>query len=239
MAGGARFWAAAIAICFATSTCAAAEVAAPAEPVPPPPPVFYVHAGATAEFLETNAQLVAGTAPFPVLPFPVANAVARPLYAIALEAGYYITPNVTIAVSTGLPPPLLRFKATGFGGAGILGTNLLGSVRAGGVRLLLQYHFTQFGPFQPYIGAGGSYFVNLGNINDGIVTNFSLEQNFAFVVQAGADWMITPNWGVFIDAKKAFFSTNAQGFVLNTTIPVRAHITLDPWIASTGITFKY
>ncbi len=239
MAGGARFWAAALIITsLAAAPAAAAELAPAAGPAPAAEaaaPLFYVHVGAVGEFLQTNAQIGAGTGR---IPFALSNVTARPLYTLGVEAGYFITPNVALALSIGVPP-IVRFKATGFTGAGLLGTNELGSVRGGSIRALLQYHFTQFGAFQPYIGAGASYFVNLGNINDGIITSFGLDQNFSFIVQAGADWMITPNWGLFIDGKKAFFSTDAQGFLLNTSIPVRAHITFDPWIASTGITFKY
>jgi outer membrane protein len=214
----------------------AADLVTPAEPLPPPPPRFFFHAGVQGEFLELNAQLGPGTG---LLPFSVANVVARPLYTLALETGYFVTPNVAIALSAGAPPPIVTFKATGFTGTGVLGTNVLGSVRGGSIRALLQYHFTQFGAFQPYIGTGVSYFFNLGNINNGIVTQFGLDQNFAFILQAGANWMLTPNWGVFVDGKKAFFATDAQGFLLNTTIPVRAHFIFDPWIASTGVTLKF
>jgi len=53
--------------------------------------------------------------------------------------------------------------------------------------------------------------------------------------------MLTPNWGVYVDGKKTFLSTDAQGFVPTGGVPVRvrAHIMLDPWRASVGITFKY
>jgi outer membrane protein len=116
---------------------------------------------------------------------------------------------------------------------------LLGTVRAGPAIGLLQYHFTQFGALQPYAGVGVGYVLDFGNISNGILRNFSVDQNFAFVVQAGADWMLTPNWGVFVDGKKTFLSTEAQGFTIPTNVPVRTHITLDPWLASAGITFKY
>jgi hypothetical protein len=44
-----------------------------------------------------------------------------------------------------------------------------------------------------------------------------------------------------IDGKKEFLSTDAQGFVPTAAgpVPVRAHVTLDPWRAAAGITFKY
>jgi outer membrane protein len=236
MAGSARFLGAAMILAAAASPAMAADFATPAEPLPPPAPVFYVHAGVLGEFLETNEQLAAGTGR---TSFVVTNVAVRPLYTLALEAGYFVTPNVAIALSAGVPPALAHFKATGFTGAGLLGTDLLGSVRGGSIRVLLQYHYTELGAFQPYFGAGVSYFLNFGNISDGILTNFALDQNFSFVVQAGADWMLTPNWGVFVDGKKAFFSTDASGFVLNTATPVRANIRFDPWIASAGVTFKY
>jgi outer membrane protein len=209
----------------------AADLGPPVEPLPPAPPIFYVHAGALGLFPETNAQATGGGL------FPVANIAIRPNYTLGLEVGYYITPNIAIVLSSGVPP-IAHFKATGDPEAGALGTNLIGSVRYGPVALLLRYQFTQFGAFQPYGGIGVAYLLNLGNISDGPVTNFSVDQNFGLALQAGADYMLTPNWGVFVDGKKVFLSTDAQGLYLGTT-PVRAHVTIDPWIATAGITFKY
>jgi outer membrane protein W len=51
--------------------------------------------------------------------------------------------------------------------------------------------------------------------------------------------MLTPNWGVFVEGKKLFFSTDAQGFAFPGNVPDRTHVTLDPWVATAGITFKY
>jgi outer membrane protein len=167
-----------------------------------------------------------------------ARTLPRRFYTLAMEAGYFVTPNIAIALSTGVPP-IEHIKATGFPGAVASGSNLLGSVRAGAAILLLQYHFTQFGAIQPFAGIGVGYLLNFGNISDGILTNVSVDQNFVLTLQAGADLMLTPNWGVFVDGKKIFLSTDAQGFAVPGNIPVRAHIMLDPWVAAAGITFKY
>jgi len=144
-----------------------------------------VHAGALGVFFQTNAQPTGGGL------FPTTNIVLRPVYTLALEAGYFVTPNIAIALSTGIPP-LVSFKATGFPGTPLFGSNLLGTVRAGPAIALVQYHFTQFGALQPYICG-----------------------------------------------KKAFLSTDAQGFTIPANTPVRTHVTLDPWLVSAGITFKY
>jgi hypothetical protein len=65
---------------------AAADLSAPAEPLPPPPPSFYVHAGALGVFFQTNAQPTGGGL------FPTTNITLRPVYTLALEAGYFVTP---------------------------------------------------------------------------------------------------------------------------------------------------
>ena len=233
-----RFCAAALIAAMVVTPVAATDLVTSVEPpspsAPSAPPIFYVHAGALGGFPEVNAQPTGGGL------FGVANVAIRPSYTLDLEAGYFVTPNIAIAVSTSVPP-IEHFKATGFPQAGVFGTSLLGSTRAGLAMLLLQYHFTQFGAIQPYAGIGGGYIANFGNISDGILANFSLDQNFAFVLQAGADLMLTPNWGVYVDGKKEFLSTDAQGFVPTAAgpVPVRAHVTLDPWRAAAGITFKY
>jgi outer membrane protein len=227
----ARVCAAATILSLAVAPVAAADLATPAEPIPPPPPIFYVHAGALGAVFQTNAQPTGGGL------FGTTNIVVRPVYTLAFEDGYFVKPNIAIALATGLPP-IEHFKATGSPFAGALGTGLQGSTRAGLLILLLQYHFTQFGPIQPYAGIGVGYATNFGNISDGILRNFSADQNFAFVLQAGGDWMLTPNWGVFVDGKKAFYSTDSQGLSA-TGVPFRAHVQLDPWLLSTGITFKY
>jgi outer membrane protein len=138
-----RFYAAALIAAIVVTPVAATDLVPSAEPPPPPaPPIFYVHAGALGGFPEVNARPTGGGS------FGVANVAIRPSYTLDLEAGYFVTPNIAIAVSAAVPP-LEHFKATGFPQAGVFGTNLLGSTRAGLVMLLLQYHFTQFGAFSP------------------------------------------------------------------------------------------
>lgn len=244
MIGAVRIGVAAVFAAFALTQARAADLTPPPPPPPPPsPPIFYVHVGALGAFFDVNASSTGGgffnnVAPGGVNIATIGNVVIRPNYTLGLEAGYYVTPNLALVLSAGVPP-IAHLKVSGFSAAGPLGSNLLGSMRWGPAMVLLRYQFNQFGAFQPYIGAGGTYVLNLGNINDGILTNFAVDQNFGFVVQAGAEYMLTPNWGVFVDGKKIFYSTDASGFLLNTTIPIRTHVELNPWVGSAGITFKY
>ena len=169
----------------------------------------------------------------------LSNVAIRPIYTVGLEAGYFITPNIAVALSAGIPP-LLHVKATNLTLTPFLGTNLLGSARFGPAMGLLQYHFTNFGAFQPYLGAGAAYVLMFSNISDGILTNFGVDQNWAFVLQAGADYMLTQNWGVYVDLKKLiYYNPPFQGNLLNLGVPVRTLGSLDPWVVGAGITFKY
>lgn len=243
MTGAIKVWAAALIAALTITRADAADLApVPPPPLPPPAPIFFVHVGALGVFPQVDAQTTGGgffnTVLTPLGTVGISNATIRPNYTLGLEAGYFVTPNIAIALSAGVPP-IARVKATGLTAAGVLGTDLLGSVRYGPAMLLLQYHFTNFGALQPYVGIGAAYVLNFGNISDGVLTNFTIDQNFGLVLQGGLDWMLTDHWGVYIDGKKVFYSTDLSGNLLNLGIPIRSHVQLDPWAGGVGVTFKY
>ncbi|MGI8570636.1 MAG: OmpW/AlkL family protein [Methylocella sp.] len=244
MTGAIRIWAAALIAALAITRADAADLTPPLEALPPPPPIFYVHVGALGIFYSPpDAQSTGGgflkSIPVGAATATLNNVAIPPSYTLGLEAGYFITPNIAIALSAGVPP-LIHIKATVFNFAGALGTDRLGSARVGPLAGLLQYHFTNFGAFQPYLGAGAAYVIQFANTSDGILSNFSIDPTFTFVLQGGFDYMLTQNWGVFVDAKKAIYlNPNFQGNLLNTNIHIKTLGKIDPWVASAGITFKY
>ncbi len=261
MTGALRLCAASLVAAF-TLTCAhAAEPIAVPPPPPPTAPLFFVHVGALGIYTVDNASSTGGgffntvePQNFLGLPGPLAtisNVTAPPLYTLGYDLGYYFTPNIALSLFSGVPP-ILHVKGTGisvlpgFNGLpglpinhNLLGTDQLGSERWGPITVLLQYHFTQFGAIQPYIGAGAAYIISLGELNDGILRNFGIDQDWTLALQAGADIMLTPNWGVFAQVVKLFYQTDAHGFLLNTNIPIRVRAVTDPWFPMVGLTFKY
>ncbi len=248
MTGAIRILAAAFIAALAITRADAADLTPPPEPLPPPPPLFFVHVGALGAFYSPpDAQSTGGgflkSIPTPLGTATLNNVAIPPSYTLGLEAGLYLTPNIAIAISAGVPP-LMHIKATVFNFAPALGTDLVGSVRFGPLMGLLQYHFNQWGNFQPYIGAGAAYVVMFANTSDGFLSNFSVDPTWCAVAQAGFDYMLTdfglPNWGVFADAKKLIYlNPNFQGNLLNTNIHIKTLGKIDPWVVSTGITFKY
>jgi outer membrane protein len=244
MTGAIRIWAAALIAALATTRADAADLTPTPEPLPPAPPIFFVHVGAGGVFYSPpDAQSTGGgflkSIPTPLGTATLNNVAIPPSYTVTLEAGYFITPNIALAISAGVPP-LIQIKATVFNFAQALGTDLVGSGRYGPISLLLQYHFTQWGPFQPYFGAGPAYVVMFANTSSGFLSNFSIDPSFCAVAQGGFDYMLTQNLGVFFDAKKAIYlNPNFQGNLLNTDIHIKTLGKIDPWVASAGVTFKY
>jgi outer membrane protein len=98
----------------------------------------------------------------------------------------------------------------------------------------LQYHFTQFGQFKPYLGAGVNYtlFSKRTNLLGGAA---SVERSsFGYAVQAGFDYMLDKNWGINVDLKYAQIQTDV--FVGGVK---QGKLDLSPTMFGVGLTYKY
>ena len=103
--------------------------------------------------------------------------------------------------------------------------------------LTLQYHFTDFGAFKPYIGAGVNYSLFYNQSEKPGFTNLDVKNTFAPALQVGFDYMLNEHWGVNFDVKKLFLKTDWTA-ELNGT-PVSGKARLDPWLIGAGITYRF
>ena len=110
--------------------------------------------------------------------------------------------------------------------------------------MTLQYHFTDFGAFKPYVGAGVNYTVffgqTAGNTANGagvIVTNSHLQNTFAPALQIGFDYMIDNHWGFNVDVKKLWLRPSWDG--TSNVGALTGKVNLDPWLIGAGVTYKY
>lgn len=218
------------ALALATAAMAA-DLRGPAPPPAPAPALlpesapFFVKLGFGGLFMSEKADIkVAGA------PYPGANIKIKPQYTAMFELGYNFTPNWSVAFAGGLPP-LAKVDAAG----SIRPFGRLGNVRYGPVALLGQYHF-EFGAFRPYIGAGPALMVVLNNY-DRFLTGLDMRNALGFAGQAGVDVMVTDRFGVYLDAKKVYLRSTAVGSI--GPAPVKAKVTLDPWIFSTGVVARF
>ncbi|MFC0242153.1 OmpW/AlkL family protein [Rhodopseudomonas telluris] len=126
----------------------------------------------------------------------------------------------------------------------ISGTDALNGIDVGKSWLLpptltLQYHFTDFGAFKPYIGAGVNYtFFFSQKAAGGTVIESHLKDSFAPVAQIGFDYMFDKHWGWNVDVKKIWLRPEWNG-TLAGNVPVTGKVNLDPWLVGTGITYKF
>jgi outer membrane protein len=187
---------------------------------------FYLHVGPGALDLAEGAKVNVGGAAF-----PGADISIDPHLSAIIEAGYFFSPNFAVSFTGGLPPTIDIMGAGSLAGAGRLGTMTYGPAT-----LTAHYHFTDFGPFQPYIGAGPTFMVAF-NAKDGALGNLQVDHAIGFAFQIGADYMINENWGAFIDFKKAYLRTEATGTFGGS--PATSEVKLDPAVFHLGLTYRF
>ncbi len=111
----------------------------------------------------------------------------------------------------------------------------LGTVTALPPTLLAQYHFTQFGPLKPYVGAGVNY-TRFGSreLNNGSDFYSVEKSSVGYAAQIGADYMLTKNWGINLDVKYLQIKTDviSGGASVGT-------LDLSSIATSVGVTYKF
>jgi len=143
-----------------------------------------------------------------------------------LDVSYFFTKNIAAELVLTYPQSI-QIDAGG---------NKLGTIKALPPSLLLQYHFTNFGAFKPYVGAGVNYtiFSSRNNLSGGAYSVDS--SSFGAVGQVGMDYMFDKNWGLNVDLKYATMSTNVTDTATGANV---GKLTLNPWMPAVGVTYKF
>lgn len=148
-----------------------------------------------------------------------------------IEGGLFLKGGFAIAAS-GTSPMTTPNMATGT----ISAFGNLGDETASFYSLTAQYHLALTDRFTPYVGAGASY-MHVHNTVDGAVSGMHVDDAVGTVIQAGVDFAVTDNIGVFADVKRYFISTSASGTLLGNAITADARV--DPWIVSSGLSIGF
>ena len=120
---------------------------------------FYVNLGVAGLLFDTDASISAAGRPLPGSNLHASNNVT-----LGFGIGYFVTPDVSLLALLGVPP------TTTLTGQGSLSGITLGKVTYGPSMLTANYHFRQFGAFQPFLGAGLAYTIVFGT-QDNAVAN--------------------------------------------------------------------
>jgi outer membrane protein len=155
-----------------------------------------------------------------------------------LDISYFFTQNIAAEL-------ILGVTRHSISGTGALDGLDIGKAWLLPPTLTLQYHFTDFGAFQPYVGAGVNYTVffnqnaaNTANVNGLAVTDLHISNSFGAAVQFGFDYMLDRHWGLNVDVKKLWLRPDYSATV-NGAIPVSGRANIDPWLVGAGVTYKF
>jgi outer membrane protein len=105
--------------------------------------------------------------------------------------------------------------------------------------LTLKYRWTEFGAFQPYVGAGVNYtaFIDDEVPAAGPVLDIDYDESFGGALQAGFDYRLDDHWAINVDVRRLWISTDVS---IDTTLgPVSAAVDIDPWVVSTAIGYRF
>lgn len=148
-----------------------------------------------------------------------------------LDISYYFTPNIAVELILGTTWSDVETDGS---------IDALGDVGTTWVlppTLTLQYHFTNFGAFKPYVGAGVNYTIFYGESDDGAFSDFEVDDAFGWALQAGFDYMFDEHWGINVDVKKIFLETDWSADLGGTHLTGEAD--LDPWFVGAGVTYRF
>jgi len=140
---------------------------------------------------------------------------------------YYINPNVSLELIAGSG----NHKVKAVGGGTNVEVSELWHVPP---TLTAKYHFASDQRVSPYVGAGFTYiwFASQEGKNG---FNVDLKDDFGYTLQVGADIATKGPWSVNLDLKHIAFETDAN---INFGA-LKSKVTLDPWVASVGIGYKF
>ena len=200
-----------------------ARAKAPA-PILAEPSPWMIRVRAVTVLPRDSASVIVGTSPSSSLK---ASTSVIP----ELDITYFFTKNIAAELILGVSPHNVK----GTGALSAQGT--IGHTWLLPPTLTLQYHFTDFGAFKPYVGIGANYTFTFNNQEKGNFTAFKVKNAPGFALQAGVDYMIDKNWGINFDVKKYWLRPDATGAIGAT--PVTAKVRLDPWMVSTGIVYRF
>lgn len=155
---------------------------------------------------------------------------------LAIE--YFAAPNLSVET-------ICCFTQHHVDGAGaIAGTRIVDHVLILPATLTFKYHLAA-GPVRPYVGLGPSMFMIFGEKPGATartlgVTRVRMSNDLGVALQAGVDVPINRSgMGVSLDAKKYFMDTTAHFFTVSGTEALTTKHSLDPWVVSGGVYFRF
>jgi len=137
-----------------------------------------------------------------------------------LDISYYFTPNFAAELILTYP----QKQDVRLNGAKI------GTLKHLPPTLLAQYHFTNFGAFKPYVGAGINY-THFSSVDIAGGTLDIKRNSWGGALQVGFDYALDKNWSLNFDVKKVYIDTTISGGM--------GKFKIDPMLVGVGVGYRF
>jgi outer membrane protein len=187
---------------------------------------WYLRAIAAAAYFVPSATVTSGGQPVPGASVSLGHN-----YTGGVQGGFFFCHGLAVSIGIGVPPTTEVMGAGSLATAGRLGTATYAPAIA-----RLEHHFRYFGLIQPYFGAGPTLLI-VTSTSDGALTHLHIDSALGLAIVVGTTVMFDGHWGISAELNKVFVSTDASGNL--GPAPSSAHLTLNPWIPSLGLNYRF
>lgn len=99
----------------------------------------------------------------------------------------------------------------------------------------LKYRWTNFGQFEPYVGAGVNYTAFIDS-EPPAGLSVEYEESFGGALQAGFDYRIDDHWAVNFDVRRIWINTDVT---ISGAVSATDEVDINPWVVSTSIGYRF
>ncbi len=99
----------------------------------------------------------------------------------------------------------------------------------------LKYRWTNFGQFEPYVGAGVN-FTSFIDSEPPAGRHVDYDSSVGPVLQAGVDYRFNEHWGLNFDVRRIWINTDVT---ISGDINATDEVDINPWVVSTSIAYRF
>jgi outer membrane protein len=99
----------------------------------------------------------------------------------------------------------------------------------------LKYHWTGFGAFQPYVGAGVNYTAFI-DTDPPAGLSVDYDSSLGGALQAGFDYRLDEHWGLNFDVRRIWINTDVT---ITGAVNATDEVDINPWVVTTGVAYRF
>ena len=153
-------------------------------------------------------------------------------YVPSLQIEYFFNDNVSVELLCCVATRDVQAINTS------LGTVDLGKVSHFPPTVTAKYRWTDFGAFQPYVGAGVNYttFYDDELPAGGPVTSIDYDDSWGGALQVGFDYKLDDHWAINVDVRKIWISTDVT---LTAGATINADVDINPLVVTVATGYRF